>query len=194
MELNGWRNQNLDRAYFASASKGAVAQPRLWSWSEHGRGKRGAGLDLENTPAHELIKDTNTQVQGHTVRACGRARALKQAYCHTKITRRRSLWCPSVFVPEAKSHNHPALWSQCCSGKMSPPPPPFHGGRHKLVFSVKIFGADFHCVCQNKNHASLCTAPMKKYLRAKPWKTPRGLSDLSSIATAVVSLSTQRGR
>lgn len=39
MEMNGWRNQNLNRLYCARASKGAVARQGLWSWGKHRRGK-----------------------------------------------------------------------------------------------------------------------------------------------------------
>lgn len=40
MEMNGWRNQNLNRLYCAGASKGAVARQGLWSWGKHRRRKR----------------------------------------------------------------------------------------------------------------------------------------------------------
>lgn len=40
-EMNGWRNQNLNRLYCAVASKGAAAWQGLWSWGKHKSGRGG---------------------------------------------------------------------------------------------------------------------------------------------------------
>lgn len=65
IEMNGWRNQNLNRLYCAGASKGAVARQQLWSW-----GKRGGGGSCscphKKTLAHRC-EDMRACGQGQTV-------------------------------------------------------------------------------------------------------------------------------
>lgn len=110
MELNEWRNQNLNRPYCATASKGAVAWQGLWSWGKHRRGK---GLVSGDSPAHKLIKrhqHTGVRTYSVSVRTqvyCVRTITLSRACtcCPTKNMQRCSLWCLPVFVPEAKSHS-----------------------------------------------------------------------------------------
>lgn len=120
MEMNGWRNQNLNSLCCALRIKRgpgrAVALIVRQAWG-------GAPAH-----AHALIKYTSTQVWGPTVQECRCRHAQSPSLSHThtdlhfrmKNVPRCPLWCPSVFGPEGKSHYHTHLWWLCCSVNFQP--------------------------------------------------------------------------
>lgn len=84
-EMNGWRNQNLNRLYCAGASKGAAAWQGLWSWGKHKSVCVGGG------------------VRGH----CSRA-FIKRRWCTGARRYSASMWtyCSVHAQSHSLSHTH----------------------------------------------------------------------------------------
>lgn len=120
-EMNGWRNQNLNRLYCAGASKGAAAWQGLWSWGKHKSVCVGGGVRGHCSRAFikrrwctgarrysaSMWTYCSVHAQSHSL-----THTHTDSHCHTL---RRSLWCPSMSGPGAKSHDRTLLRSLSCT-------------------------------------------------------------------------------
>lgn len=160
MELNGWRTQNLNRPHCATSSKETVAGQGLWSGGKHSRGKGlvlggGGGGVWRRHPCSEAHKITLTHRCKDTQHKCVEllcvhSYRLSRTHCHIKKVQCSSLWCPPVFVPEAKSHTFSVFCSQCNVSQWMP----------LMTFwdlLILDFGRVFLCLCQTEHHTQQCT-------------------------------------